>query len=70
MIDQMYVEQLDYISRVTHILNENMPETSNDIGFYVHVELRDETSHKPVGYWSDEISHDCWAYVNRSPNVE
>ncbi len=54
-----YVEQLEYITNVTKILN-SMKSTD---GVYIHVELREEGSHSKIGEWSDEIASDCWSYT-------
>ena len=58
----MYIEQLEYITAVTRVLNENMPDCPAEVGYYVRVELIENDTHRPVGRWSDEIANDCWAY--------
>jgi hypothetical protein len=56
-----YAEQLEYISAVTKMLNEG-PEAAHEVGYYIHVELREMDTHVKVGEWSDEIAGDCWGY--------
>ena len=55
-----FQEQLDYIAAVTRALNA-MPDPT-DRNFYIHVELREEGTHRKVGSWSDEIASDAWYY--------
>jgi len=51
---------LDYLAAVTRMLNESeLPESSD---FYIHVELREDTTHRKVGEWSDEIASDAWSF--------
>lgn len=58
----LFVEQLRYITAVTEALNAL---EVNDEHFYVHVELREEGTHRKVGEWSDEIAGDAW-YFNET----
>ena len=57
-----FAEHLAYIAKVTQMLNELTPCKD----FYIHVELREEGTHTPVGEWSDEIAPDCWYYEEKS----
>jgi hypothetical protein len=58
MAGSWFHEQLAYIADVTAWLNRQQTPK----GFYLHVELREEGSHAPVGRWSDEISGEDWYF--------
>ena len=53
-----FAEHLAYIADVTRMLNAL--GTNSD--YYVHVELREEGTHRKVGVWSDEVAPDSWYY--------
>ncbi|MCU6480493.1 hypothetical protein [Arthrobacter sp. A2-55] len=56
-----FAEQLEYIAAVTKALNA-MPTPSSDVGFHLHVELRENDTYRKAGEWSDEIAPDSWSY--------
>lgn len=58
MASSWFHEQLAYIAAVTEFLNQQKQPN----GFYLHVELREEGSHTPVGRWCDEISDTDWYF--------
>jgi len=60
-----FTKHLDFISQVTKTLN-SLPPLDD---FYIHVELREEGTHRKVGEWSDEIAHDDW-YFNETESKD
>lgn len=58
MIQTFFVDHLSFIHEVTKALNA-LPTNSD---FYIHVELREEGTHRKVGEWSDEIAPDAWYF--------
>ncbi len=60
-----FVEMLRYLTAVTEALNK-LP-TCKDI--YVHVELREEGTHRKLGEWSDEIASDTWYFDPKVPDA-
>ena len=59
-----YAEHLAYLAAVTKMLNEQAPKLPKADSYLLHVELHDETG-RILGYWSDEIADDCWAFEPR-----
>ena len=55
---------LNYIAAVTQMLDKT--DLPPDDDFYIHVELREATTHKKVGEWSDEIADDAWYFQETS----
>ena len=69
MSGPLYVEHLGYLAEVTKMLNELAPKLPDADGYYLHVELRDETG-RTLGHWSDEIADDCWAFELSAPKED
>jgi hypothetical protein len=57
-----FAENLAYIAAVTEALNK-LPESKD---LYVHVELRENDTHRKIGAWSDEIAGDAWYYMENA----
>lgn len=53
-----FIEHLEFLAAVTRMLN-TIPESEH---YYIHVELREEGTHRKVGAWSDEIAKDAWYF--------
>ena len=54
----LFEKHLNFIAAVTKALN-TIPLNDD---FYVHVELREEGTHRRVGAWSDEIGDSDWYF--------
>jgi hypothetical protein len=59
-----YIEQLEYITTILKMLNENgpnIPEKGVE-DWYMDVTIRDRSDNSIVGRFSDEIAPDCWEW--------
>jgi hypothetical protein len=62
----LYADTLGFLHGVTQLLNA-APDSKD---FYLDVRLREQETHRVMGWWSDEISTDCWAFVPGDPDAQ
>lgn len=56
-----YAEDLQLVLDTIKLLNERGDQSYSE-GSYLHIELREKDTHRPIGHFSDEIASDCWAF--------
>lgn len=63
----MYLEQVEFIAGVTRMLNAQVPGLPDGSGFRLNIQLVDDDGNQ-LGWWSDEIAEDCWAFEMSDPS--
>lgn len=55
---------IDFVSRITGLLNNLTEEDFDDTHVWLRVSLIDESSKEEVGFWSNEYEFGNWAYFD------